>query len=97
MFAFAVKELAVERIVVVDAGGVADLVSVAHAWTLDDAHCFDPNEEGKLRRLAKMIGVDKFKQCVAALSECAVDRRTSGCVPGLRAQILPAPLTVAVK
>jgi hypothetical protein len=72
VFAFAIKEHAAERIIIVNAS--SDVENLPYekieAWTIDDAHSFDPNDEGKLRRLVGMIGVDKFQECVTALRSC---------------------------
>ena len=99
LFAYCIKELAVERVVVlwVDAdkeakkedAGWGKAVEVGATpkkswttpdtlgrevaeWTLDDAHCFDPNEELKLRRAMVAIGPDRFAESVRCLAECEV-------------------------
>jgi hypothetical protein len=72
VFAFCLRELAVDRIVVVDAGGGAALQRDAQTWSLDDAHCFDPNEELRLRGLADVIGIDRFVNSVRSLAACKV-------------------------
>lgn len=71
VFAFCIKELAMDRIVVVDAGGGAALQRDALAWSLDDSHCFDPNEELRLRRLASVLGIERFVGRVCSLAACA--------------------------
>ena len=72
IFTFCIKELAVDRVVVVNAGGGANLRRDALRWSLDAAHCFDPNEELRLRRLAVVIGEDRFVESVQTLSMCPV-------------------------
>ena len=88
VFAFCIKELAADRVVVLDAHGGSALRSDLLNWSLDDAHCFDPNEELRLRRLVSIIGKDSFVECVRALATCALVRgatpRTKGMCGGVR-------------
>ena len=72
VFAFCIRELALDRVIVVDAGGGDALKCTALSWTIDDAHCFDPNEELRLRRLAEVIGFERFAACVRDLATCDV-------------------------
>ena len=72
IFTFCIKELAVDRVVIVNAGCGANLRRDALRWSLDAAHCFDPNEELRLRRLAVVIGEDRFVESVQTLSTCPV-------------------------
>ena len=75
VFAFCVKELAVDRVIIVDAGGGGELLKrAALAWTIDHAHCFDPNEELRLRRLAAVLGVERFNESIRNLATCEVVR-----------------------
>lgn len=74
VFAFCIKELAADRVIIVDAGGGDQLKENALKWSLDDAHCFDPNEELKLRRLFCIIGEEKFRESVLLLSRCKMVR-----------------------
>ena len=69
VFTFCVKELAVERIEVVPVGGF-DARKALAKWTLDEAHCFDPNEEYRLRRLVHHIGEERFYESVRNLALC---------------------------
>lgn len=38
-------------------------------FELDAAHCFDPNEEFKLRSLIASIGLERLQQCIAYMAE----------------------------
>ena len=72
MFAFADEENAVSRIelVPIEADGVTResiLANMAH-FKLDDAHCYDPNEEIKLRAVMKEVGEEKFVGRIRALA-----------------------------
>jgi hypothetical protein len=69
VFTFCVKELALERIEVVPVGGF-DARKALSKWTLDEAHCFDPNEEYRLRRLVHHIGEERFYDSVRNLALC---------------------------
>ena len=68
VFTFCLRELAVERIVVVLAGGDP---KDAATWSLDRAHTFDPNEEFRLRSLVHAIGVERFVDTVRNLPACS--------------------------
>ncbi len=69
VFTFCLQELAVERVVVVLAGGS---LKDASTWSLDRAHTFDPNEEYRLRCLVHAIGEERFVQTVRGLPSCGV-------------------------
>lgn len=69
VFTFCLRELAVERIVVVLAGGEP---KDALTWSLDRAHTFDPNEEYRLRSLVHAIGVERFVETVRNLPSCSI-------------------------
>ena len=82
VFTFCLRELAVERIVLVSAGGDPN---EALAWTLDRAHTFDPNEEYRLRSLVNAIGVERILETVHNLPKCstfsAATRARRGATP----------------
>ena len=72
MFAFADEEDAVARIelVPIEADGVTRasiLESMAH-FKLADAHCYDPNEEIKLRGVMAAVGEEKFVGRIRSLA-----------------------------
>jgi hypothetical protein len=72
MFAFADEEDAVARIelVPIEADGVTRtsiLESMAH-FKLADAHCYDPNEEIKLRGVMSAVGEEKFVGRIRSLA-----------------------------
>jgi hypothetical protein len=71
VFTFCIKELAVERIALLRVGDGAVSRASFEKWTLDSSHCFDPNEEFKLRRLVHDIGLERFTASVRALADCA--------------------------
>ena len=76
VFTFCVKELALERIEVVAVGGdngTFDVRKALSKWSLDEAHCFDPNEEYRLRRLVFDIGEERFYDSVRNLAICIRD------------------------
>ena len=72
LFAFADEENAVSRIelVPIEADGVTResiLESMAN-FKLNDAHCFDPNEEIKLRTVMAAVGEEKFVGRIRSLA-----------------------------
>ena len=79
LFTFCYKELAVERIVVLSledgtgggsSGGASfDLATEMRNFDIDKAHCFDPNEEYKLRQIIHDIGVDRLKTSLETLAD----------------------------
>ena len=79
VFAFAIPEVAVARIDIVRVLGadassqetaLDDFKRDISAWSLDQAHCFDPNEEFKIRRVAYAIGENEILKCVRSLASC---------------------------
>ena len=72
MFAFADEENAVSRIelVPIEADGVTreSILDNMAEFKLDDAHCYDPNEEIKLRAVMKEVGEKKFVGRIRALA-----------------------------
>ena len=72
MFAFADEENAVSRIelVPIEADGVTreSILDNMAEFKLDDAHCYDPNEEIKLRAVMKEVGEEKFVGRIRALA-----------------------------
>ena len=72
VFSFDIRELSIDRIALLPIGDLDALLEKVDTWTLDSAHCFDPNEELKMRRIAYAIGENKFTEAVRALRECRV-------------------------
>ena len=72
MFAFADEENAVSRIelVPIEADGVTreSILDNMANFKLDDAHCYDPNEEIKLRAVMAEVGEEKFVGRIRALA-----------------------------
>ena len=64
MFAFSEDEAAAERIelVPIEADGVTreSILESMSSFELEDAHCYDPNEEIKLRSVMAAVGEEKF-------------------------------------
>jgi hypothetical protein len=63
LFTFCYKELAVARVQVVPLGDAR-----VGEFDIDNAHCFDPNEEFKLRQIIHDIGVQRLTECLAVMS-----------------------------
>jgi hypothetical protein len=84
LFTFCYKELALERIVVLSleegsggggSGASFDLATEMRNFNIDNAHCFDPNEEYKLRQIIHDIGVDRLKTSLQTLADSLATRR----------------------
>lgn len=74
LFSFCREEQALERIEVIflndpAADQIGDKDEILSDFNLDNAHCFDPNEEQKLRLLICGIGADRFTQNIRNLSK----------------------------
>lgn len=84
LFTFCYKELAIERIVVLSledgSGGGAsfNLATEMRNFDIDNAHCFDPNEEYKLRQIIHDIGVDRLKTSLETLADSLSTSRAQG-------------------
>mmetsp|Transcript_25986 Transcript_25986/g.57346 ORF Transcript_25986/g.57346 Transcript_25986/m.57346 type:complete len:686 (-) Transcript_25986:208-2265(-) len=68
LFSFAREELAAERVVILPLHRGDDIFSQLANFKLDDAHCYDPNEEIRLRQVIHGVGVDRFNQGIRALA-----------------------------
>ena len=72
MFAFADEANAVSRIelVPIEADGVTreSILESMARFTLEDAHCYDPNEEIKLRGVMAAVGEEKFVGRIRSLA-----------------------------
>jgi hypothetical protein len=65
LFCFCNDELAAERIEILPLIDTNELIEQLETFNIDEAHCFDPNEEYKLRYLMlKVIGKEKLKSCI---------------------------------
>jgi hypothetical protein len=65
LFCFCNDELAAERIEILPLIDTNELIEQLETFNIDEAHCFDPNEEYKLRYLMlKVIGKEKRKASV---------------------------------
>lgn len=75
LFTFCNKELAVERVEIISIGqfNFSDLIKSFKgdvANFINNSHCFDPNEEFRLRHIMlNIIGADRLQNCLDVLSE----------------------------
>ena len=73
MFAFSEDEAAAERIelVPIEADGVTreSILESMSNFKLEDAHCYDPNEEIKLRSVMADVGEEKFVARIRGLAD----------------------------
>jgi len=73
LFTFCNKELALERIKILSVKSKdnveVDILEELENFDINNAHCFDPNEELKLRKIISMIGIERLKRCVNDLAE----------------------------
>ena len=111
LFSFCNKELALERVTVIHCPSKGeDLTQVVETFHLDTAHCFDPNEEYKLRqiihditssdkrRLEDCINFMKRKlapQCLASQREGSVGAPQISVAVGGGPVLLPKQLASA--
>lgn len=70
MFAFCREDISVDRIEVLPVGnyGFKETIQMLKNFDLDEAHCFDPNEEMKLRKIIYEVGEDRFCRCIKNLA-----------------------------
>ena len=72
LFTFCNTELALERIEILPIDGDGDSfdeVSELKSFDIDNAHCFDPNEEFKLRQIIHDIDLGRLTKCLDKLRE----------------------------
>jgi hypothetical protein len=60
VFTFCNKELALERIEIIFLDSKEECLKCLKQFNFEEAHCYDPNEELKLRNLFAIIGSVKF-------------------------------------
>ena len=64
------NENVMDKVVVAEhAGSGVNLSKVLGLFSLADSHCFDPNEEHKLRQVIAAVGEEKFKEHARLLSD----------------------------
>lgn len=70
VFAFCREDISVDRIEVLPVGnyGFKETIQMLKNFDLDEAHCFDPNEEMKLRKIIYEVGEDRFCRCIKNLA-----------------------------
>ena len=70
LFCFCNDELAAERIEILPLIDTNELIEQLETFNIDEAHCFDPNEEYKLRYLMlEVIGMKKLKRSIVKLKD----------------------------
>lgn len=85
LFAFCNKEVAIARVVIVPLASEEELLEEMHAFKVDNAHCFDPNEEFKLRTIMHNIGqgrgaavLNDIKQALITLLVRRINQKRRG-------------------
>ena len=70
LFTFCNKELAMERIEILFIDSIEELRAQLDDFDINEAHCFDPNEEYKLRYIMlEIIGKKKFDTLLNCLKK----------------------------
>eukprot|EP01041_Mallomonas_annulata_P001882 gene1882-3650_t len=71
LFCFCNKELAMDRLEVLligDEASIQERLNDLENFNINKAHCFDPNEELKLRRVIHDVGIERFLACLKQIS-----------------------------
>lgn len=80
LFSFCSKEVAVDRLELVALGdkteeaNIKDAIKNLKNFNIDNAQCFDPNEEQKLRIIMKQIGTDRLKNGLDGTAKMLKDK-----------------------
>merc|ERR1712185_730587 len=71
LFSFVLETEAVDRLVFLPFGEEfgANVLDRLRKFDVCDAHCYDPNEEGKLLRVIRAGGVDHFNAKIRRLAD----------------------------
>ena len=73
LFAFGDKDTAMKRIefmpILEEGVTTESLCESLCAFTLEEAHCYDPNEEARLRSVMRAVGEDRFVSRIRALGQ----------------------------
>merc|ERR1711937_97824 len=83
VFSFSCPEEALRRVVFAPFGNCEceSNSSLEHLknFKVDDAHCYDPNEEAKIRMVIKAKGADHFESIIRRLAMQLADEQKRSC------------------
>merc|ERR1711920_644452 len=76
LFAFTSFEDALDKVLLrtIDPDGGNTSIQALKTFDIDKAHCYDPNEEARLRTVIESIGIDRFNERIRALA-VAIDEQ----------------------
>jgi len=71
LFAFAQEQQALDRVKLLplDEGDGFDALACLESFDVRDAHCYDPNDEARLRKVIEAVGNDRFNSRIRALAK----------------------------
>ena len=75
LFSFMREEQALERVELVTTDSNVNVMEILTTFDVMNAHCYDPNEEAKLRRVIGAVGTDQFNKRIHALANACVTER----------------------
>jgi hypothetical protein len=73
LFSFMREEQALERVELVATDSNVDVMEILTTFDVMNAHCYDPNEEAKLRRVIRAVGTDQFNKRIHALASACLE------------------------
>jgi len=68
LFSFCREDLAVERIEILPLDPDLNVIDMLESFDIEKSHCFNPNEEAKLRRIISHVGSKRFNSCIHKLA-----------------------------
>ena len=80
MFSFVEIEAAFDKVTVLplDEGSDTSIMEELQSFKVENARCYDPNEQNKLNKVISAVGVDKFHAKIRTLASFYVDSVRSG-------------------
>ena len=72
LFSFMREEQALERVELVATDSNVDVMEILTTFDVMNAHCYDPNEEAKLRRVIGEVGEERFNESIIKLSKSII-------------------------
>lgn len=76
LFSFCREELAVERIEILPLEPQLNVIEMLENFDIEGSHCFNPNEEAKLRKIISQVGSKRFNACIHKLASLFRDRES---------------------
>merc|ERR1712176_1289142 len=76
LFSFMSAEQAHARLKLVAIGDRCDMLALLRNFDVREAHCYDPNEEERLRKVIDAVGEERFNKSIRKIGEPVAPRQS---------------------